>query len=222
VGGLVVVSPHCDDAVLGCGELLAARPGGVVVTVFAGRPPAGTPLTPWDAAAGFREGDDVMGARRIEDRQALALLRARPVWLPFPDAQYGGPLTAGAVAPGLAAAVLQCRPAILAIPLGLFHEDHETAHRAALGLLARRPGVRMLLYADAIYRRIAGAVDARLARLRAEGLQPVPLPGTPRRHVELKRRAIARYRSQLRALASPGRPGWHDALEPERYWEVTA
>jgi LmbE family N-acetylglucosaminyl deacetylase len=220
MGRLVVLSPHCDDAVFGCGELLAGRPGSEVVTVFAGCPPAGLPLTGWDAAAGFGRGDDVMGARRGEDHAALLVLGARPRWLPFRDAQYGGPLTVEAVASGLAEAILPRRPAAVAIPLGLFHDDHKTTHAAGLRLLGRAPGVTWLLYADAIYRRIPGAVDERLAQLRGAGLDPVPVPPTARRPTALKRRAVACYRSQLRALSSPGRPGWLDALEPEAYWTV--
>jgi LmbE family N-acetylglucosaminyl deacetylase len=42
---LLVVSPHCDDAVLSCGSLLETHPGSAVVTVFAGTQPAGQPLT---------------------------------------------------------------------------------------------------------------------------------------------------------------------------------
>ena len=33
---VVVLSPHLDDAVLGCGRLMAAHPGATVVTVYAG------------------------------------------------------------------------------------------------------------------------------------------------------------------------------------------
>jgi len=37
---LLVVSPHCDDAVFACGALLAASPGSIVVTFLpALRPP---------------------------------------------------------------------------------------------------------------------------------------------------------------------------------------
>jgi hypothetical protein len=67
LSNLLVLSPHCDDAVLACGEMLEAHPGSVVATVFAGCPPAGAPLTEWDRAAGFQAGDDVMNARRAED-----------------------------------------------------------------------------------------------------------------------------------------------------------
>src|SRR5579885_1807474 len=88
-GGLVVISPHCDDAVFACGCLLEAHPGSTVVTVFAGSPPAGHAITEWDRAAGFEAADDVLGIRRAEDASALALLDARPVWLNFCDSQYG-------------------------------------------------------------------------------------------------------------------------------------
>jgi hypothetical protein len=107
-------------------------------------------------------------------------------------------------------------------PLGLFHDYHGTAHAAALRLLGRAPGARWLLYADAIYRRRAGAVEERLAALRVAGLDPMAVPPPRRRSLTRKSRAVACYRSQLRALTSPGRPGWLDALEPETYWTVAA
>jgi LmbE family N-acetylglucosaminyl deacetylase len=221
-GRLVVVSPHCDDAVFGCGELLAERPGSTVITVFAGRPERGVPLTEWDAAAGFGEGDDVMGYRHAEDRAALAGLGARPRWLPFRDAQYGGPVGADTVVAGLAAAVRACRPDVVAIPLGLFHDDHKSTHEAGLRLARRWPQLTWLLYADALYRCIDGLVEERLARLRDAGLVPVPLPPAPApgRCEELKRHAVACYGSQLRALAGAGRSGHDDVFEPERYWRL--
>ena len=40
---VVVLSPHLDDAVLGCGRLLSAHPGATVVTVYAGAPEATPP-----------------------------------------------------------------------------------------------------------------------------------------------------------------------------------
>ncbi len=217
----MVVSPHCDDAVFGCGELLAARPGSAVITVFAGRPEHGVPLTRWDAAAGFDEGDDVMGHRHAEDRAALAVLGARARWLPFRDAQYGGPIAADAVVPGLAAAVRAYRPDVVAIPLGLFHDDHKTTHEAGLRLARRWPQLTWLLYADALYRHIAGLVEERLARLGAAGLVAVPLPSPPVHRDELKRRAVACYASQLRALSGPGRASHTDLFEPESYWRLS-
>jgi LmbE family N-acetylglucosaminyl deacetylase len=68
---LLVISPHLDDAVFSCGQLLEVHPGATVVTIFAGRPPPGTPLTDWDSAAGFGPGEDPIGRRReVEKRTA--------------------------------------------------------------------------------------------------------------------------------------------------------
>ena len=73
---IVVVSPHLDDAVLGCGRFLSAHPGATVVTVFAGNPPKyPEPMRMWDVQSGFAPGDDVMETRRNEDDAALALRR---------------------------------------------------------------------------------------------------------------------------------------------------
>ena len=86
---IVVVSPHLDDAVLGCGRLLAAHPNATVITVYAGAPsPYPDPPTSWDQLAGFGPGDDVLARRRGEDERALAELDATPVWLDFVEHQY--------------------------------------------------------------------------------------------------------------------------------------
>src|SRR5262247_2386488 len=81
---IAIVSPHLDDAVLGCGRLMARHPGATVVTVYTGKPAAyPDPVTRWDGLAGFAPGEDVLGARKREDEKALAQLGARPVWLDF-------------------------------------------------------------------------------------------------------------------------------------------
>jgi LmbE family N-acetylglucosaminyl deacetylase len=67
---MAVISPHLDDGVFSCGDLLASHPGAAVVTVFAGGPSSSTDIKPWDAAAGFHPGDNVMAARRAEDQTA--------------------------------------------------------------------------------------------------------------------------------------------------------
>src|SRR4051812_5407345 len=139
LAALLVVSPHLDDAVLGCGQLLFRQPGATVVTVFAGRPPAGTALTEWDAASGFSPGDDVVGARRAEDRAALELLGAEPYWLDHLDSQYGASPSVTEVAASLGAVVTTLTPSTVVIPLGLFHSDHALAHAACLYVLRERP-----------------------------------------------------------------------------------
>src|SRR5690349_18531517 len=84
---LVAISPHLDDVALGCADLVAAYPRALVITVIAGRP-GPHELTEWDARCGFGQGDDVMGARRLEDDAAIRQLGARPLWLDFLDRQY--------------------------------------------------------------------------------------------------------------------------------------
>jgi LmbE family N-acetylglucosaminyl deacetylase len=219
-GRLVVVSPHLDDGVLGCSALLAQHPAAIVMTVFAGRPPASTPLPPWDEAAGFRPGDDVVGARRAEDRAALDILDAEPVWLSFLDSQYGDSPAVDAIVPALESALMDAVPATVCIPLGLFHSDHLLTHAAALHVLARHAHWRWLAYEEPMYRRVPGSLDDRLASLKSAGIaatlyQSAAPPAD-------KPRAMACYASQLRALRTPGRPGFADALAPERYWALAA
>ena len=86
---IVVVSPHFDDAAMGAGHLLASYPDTTVVTVLGGPPPA-YPDEPseWDALGGFKPGDDVVAARRLEDVDAMAVLESAYRWLEFADHQY--------------------------------------------------------------------------------------------------------------------------------------
>jgi LmbE family N-acetylglucosaminyl deacetylase len=219
-GRVAVISPHFDDGVFGCGDLLAMWPGAIVVTVFAGRPPAYGALTAWDAAAGFGEGDDVVAARREEDRAALAHLGATAAWLDFCDSQYAQPVTAEAIAVTLAETLPGLAPAAVIAPLGLFHSDHRLASDASLAARRCRE-VAWLLYEDAIYRRLPGLVAERLAHLARAGIEvaPAEVGGVPSPR---KRAAVACYVSQLRALSRPGSAGYDDAFAPERYWTVAA
>jgi LmbE family N-acetylglucosaminyl deacetylase len=218
---VLVISPHLDDAVFGCGELLAACPGSVVVTVMAGRPAQYAECTPWDALAGFGDGDDVVAARREEDRAALALLAGRPFWLDFLDSQYRDSPTVDALAVALEAAIVDSGLETVLLPLGLFHSDHHLTHAAALAVLRRRPALSWFAYEDALYRKVPNLGTARFEALGRDGVSAVPIavPAGDRR--ETKRQAMQRYASQLRALATPGKPGYEDALEPERYWRLT-
>ncbi|MBS1189725.1 MAG: hypothetical protein H6R10_1517 [Rhodocyclaceae bacterium] len=220
-GNLLVVAPHLDDGVFGCGRLLASRPGATVATVFAGRPPADRPLTDWDRDAGFSPGDDVIGRRREEDRQALEILEARPYWLDLLDHQYGGPDEATVTA-ALRELFVACRPDVVLIPLGLFHSDHQLVHRSALSLLPDYPEFRWLVYEDFLYRRIAGLRDQAIAALESRGLDSRPVRFAEAADAAARKAAaVACYRSQLRGIASPGRLGLADLEEPEGYWALS-
>lgn len=214
---LMVIAPHFDDAVLGCGQWLAQCPGAVVLTVFAAVPADFAGVTEWDAACGFDSSVRAVEARRAEDDAALALLAARPLRLAFCDAQYRRPATVQQLASALGEAIAAQRPACLALPLGLFHSDHVLAREAALRA-GRLIDIPLVIYEDGLYRRLDGAVDEALAAVRAQGYDVgPPVERQAPETLALKRRALACYASQLIGLSTPGRLGYADALEPERY-----
>lgn len=225
-GRPIVISPHLDDAVLGCGALLAARPGAVVITVCTGTPADAEQLTAWDAACGYASAGEAMAGRRAEDRAALELLGARPVWLDRLDDQYGEALSddewIAKVADELSREIDAADPrgdALLLVPLGLFHPDHGRTHAAARRLFERAPQRAWHVYGDAIYRRVPGLVQERLAELAAAGIEATPV-SAPAGPMEIKRSAIDCYASQLQALATPGAARHLDALTPESYWQL--
>jgi LmbE family N-acetylglucosaminyl deacetylase len=213
---LIVISPHLDDAVFACGALLAAHPGSLVVTLFAGLPEqARQRHTAWDARSGFADAEQAMRARREEDRRALALLEARPLWLEFSDSQYGDSPAIDTLSAALQRALSGLAPETLLYPLGLFHSDHRLAHAASHAAAGALPGLRPLLYEDALYRGLHGVLQQRLAELAHSGcsLTPARLPagtGSAR-----KAQAVQAYASQLRAL---GPDGYADTAQAERYW----
>ncbi|OQW37333.1 MAG: hypothetical protein A4E19_14345 [Nitrospira sp. SG-bin1] len=220
---ILVVSPHCDDAVFACGSLLATYPGSTVVTVCGEGPGPGGSLTEWDRASGFRTGDDVMALRRQEDARALSLLGAYGLWLPFYDSQYHNPVSCSDVVRALSAVVETVGSHSLFAPLGLFHSDHRLTSQACLALRDRYPGFTWHFYEDALYRHIPNLLAERLASLRTSGIRTRRinlnlLLGSP--SADRKRSAVHCYVSQLRALTTPGRPGYEDVFLPERYWMI--
>jgi LmbE family N-acetylglucosaminyl deacetylase len=217
---LLIVSPHCDDAVFSCGWLLAAHPGSVVMTIFAAGPPCHARLTEWDQAAGFEQGEDVMAQRRHEDARALALLSSYPLWLNFHDSQYQRSPAAGRITLAVHSVMQAVQPHSIFVPWGLFHSDHTLASEACMVLRPAYPDRGWFLYEDAIYRRIPGLLSERIARMRAHGIRAHPVTVGTIRDSARKSEAIHCYRSQLRALTSHGRPGYLDAFEPERFWVV--
>lgn len=219
---LLAISPHLDDGVLACGELLAAHPDSVVLTVFAGVPPEEQLLTGWDADCGFASAREAIEARRAEDCAALQILHARPHWLEFLDDQYGCVGTdAARIAAQIRAALELHHPDAVLMPLGLFHRDHRLACEAALRVFDEQRELRWFAYEDALYRQFAGLLQGRLGELAARQVVASPASFAPTRRRAAKRRAVACYASQLRGLSTPGRPGVERALEPERYWRLS-
>ena len=214
---LTVISPHLDEAVFGAGELIAAHPGAVVITAFAGIPP-GDALTDWDRDCGFTASRQAMFARRREDAEALALLRATPCWLDFCDSQYAPSPNYSDMRATLARELERHESDVVAVPLGLFHGDNQLVSRAAVELLDAEH--IWLAYECALYRRIPHAVERRLAELADAGITIGKITNLAPNSHEMKTRAMLCYASQLRGLGKPGRPGQEDLAEPERYWRL--
>jgi LmbE family N-acetylglucosaminyl deacetylase len=221
---LVVISPHFDDAVLGCGLLLAVRPGATVITVLGGFPPAYPErVTEWDGFGGFGDGDDVVAARRDEDRAAMATLGCHHGWLPFSDHQYVGvgAYQAEEIAGPLEAAVLDADPSAVFMPFGLANPDHVLTHRAAALVQQRHPDLAWFCYEDYGYKHIPGMLAWRVSSLFRRGLWPTPAV-IPVDHAEAnKRAALDCYSTQIPALEHDWAIGAIlDAPAPEQYWRL--
>ncbi|MBP0623854.1 PIG-L deacetylase family protein [Cupriavidus consociatus] len=237
---VTVISPHLDDAVFSCGGLIAAARGARVVTVFAGVPPAGVPAPDWDRAAGFDSAEQAVRARRREDNRALGMLGAQPVWLDFWDGQYGRRHTPREIADSLQHVLVTQTDGMVAAPLGLFHSDHVLAHEACRMLMqaaqvraaawaallvpsraqaASTAPVQWLYYEDAIYRRLPGVLQQRLAECLRAGLHATPVNLPVSQHLAQKSYAVNAYQSQLQMF---GEEQLCDLCAPERYWSLSA
>jgi len=214
------VSPHLDDAVFACGQWIASSSHATVVTIFAASAPHGAAPTPWDRECGFDAGDDVVALRRNEDRAALDILAARAVWLDFHDDQYGEVRTKQDIAEALRRIAERAAPAAIHCPLGLFHADHRRASDASLALFDHFRSLAWHVYDDAIYRRIAGAADARRRELAGAGFALARVSPVMARDADVrKRHAVACYRSQLRALRT--RNAHDDVFAAEAHWVLS-
>jgi LmbE family N-acetylglucosaminyl deacetylase len=213
----VAISPHLDDAVFGCAQLLAAHPGSIVVTVFAGRPSRAVGLTDWDRRCGFTSADEAIAARRREDAAALALIAAQPFWLGFADSQYGETPSVDRVDDALRQVLRRHLPETVLYPLGLFHSDHLLVHDASRRALPTLGAGDGLAYEDALYRRMPGLLQRRLAALLRARTVATPVDLQTHGDAALKARAVGCYASQLRAFG-PG--GWDDTGAAERYWRL--
>jgi LmbE family N-acetylglucosaminyl deacetylase len=153
---IAILSPHLDDAVLSCWDVLSGPDDVLVVNVFAGLPSPGAPPGWWDAICGLHDSHAAVGTRLAEDRAALALAGREPINLSFLDHQYrDGDLPVGAIASALRD-VLPPHAVVLA-PGALAHEpfhptlpephpDHVAVRSAALELFD--DGYPLALYAD--------------------------------------------------------------------------
>ncbi len=226
---IAVVSPHFDDAAMGTGHLLLTYPGSTVITVLAGEPPSYPDgVSPWDMAGGFKQGDDVVAARRREDLAAMAALSAEHVWLDFPDHQYL-PVekrpTPDEVAPALERAITASGASAVFLPMGIANPDHVLSHDA--GLLARvaigrgTTAPAWFCYEDQGYKHLPGLLAWRVSKLFHAGLWPTPAIVPVQLDAERKTAALMEYASQIPPLEQDHL--LRERIEgnvPEQYWRL--
>jgi len=247
----VYLSPHLDDVVLSCGgtiwEQVQAGRSVLVVTVFAGVPNPGVPLSPFARQLHARWGHpiDAATARREEDLQALALLGAQAHHWPYTDCIYRRTSTGrfpyaseealwGEVHPEEKGLIAELAAGLTTLsrkadvtatyaPLGVGHHvDHQIVHQAA-----EASGHEVAFYEDFPYARDLQTVQAALAQRRGQ-TRLVPLSEDA---LNMKIAAIACYHSQLSTF-------WTDETDmavsvrtfanqtgegkpAERYWSVS-
>jgi len=227
---IVIVSPHLDDAVLGCSYLLAAHPGVTVVTVFAGRPDEyPDPPGHWDALGGFGAGDEVHVARRAEDAAALGGFDAQPVWLDFVEHSYlerPDWVRPDQVVDALDAAVRAAAPTAVFAPFGLANPDHDCTHDAAMLVRERMlgdadGGPSWFCYEDMGYKHIPGLLAWRISKLFRRAVWPTPAAVPVDVDHGRKRAAIGCYPTQVAALeAEWAISATLDAPAPEQHWRL--
>jgi LmbE family N-acetylglucosaminyl deacetylase len=224
---IVVASPHFDDAAMGAAHVLTRFPGHcTVITVLGGRPPS-YPAEPtdWDAAGGFKAGDDIVGVRQEEDRAAMEVLGAEPKWLDFPDHQYLAKSSRPRpeeVAPVLEEAIVAAGATAVFLPMGLGNPDHVMTFEAGRLVLVHHPELAWFCYEDHGYKHIPGLLAWRVAKLFRGGLWPTPALVPLDLDIERKRKAIFCYTSQIAPLERDHALSARlEANAPEQMWQLS-
>jgi hypothetical protein len=148
----LLLSPHCDDAVLDCWSLLTSDRPLVVANLFAGAPPPGGRGV-WEALIGVADSSERARERISEDARALARAGREAVNLPLLDVQYrrqsSDGLDLGELDRAVAHEVVHSASRVY-VPAGIgAHRDHLLARRYGRALL--RAGMPVTLYAELPY-----------------------------------------------------------------------
>lgn len=214
---VLLLSPHFDDAVLSAGQLLAGRPDADVVTVFAGIP-VEVHLTPYDKKCGFTSSKQAVEMRRIEDKNALALLGANPIHWNFTDGQYAevGQLWDNlqfSIANEIMKQVEKEDYEYILLPLGLGHSDHMIILEAVYDLIwGKHLSLPVYVWEDLPLRVVEPElVPDRLAKFGIK--EKATLGDGP---IADKIRALSCYKSQIgTGILDP-----YVMYVPERFWRV--
>jgi LmbE family N-acetylglucosaminyl deacetylase len=247
---LLIVAPHCDDAVLSCSALLERDEPVCVLNLFAGGPDPPR-LGWWDRRCGFATSTEATAARREEELAAHAGTPHEVVFMDLLAVQYvdgARPAADGkAIGKALADWVERNDRGSVALPAAAGwtvsrarswlaehvnwrfvgerpgpprHPDHLFARDASLAAIVPREGVDVLLYEDLPYS-WGRAADAEVRRVEsAWSVEAEPFELPVDRGRKATR--IAHYTSQIEHISLPNRRlDDPDALPAvERYWRL--
>lgn len=216
-GRLIAISPHFNDAVIGCAGLLAARSDSTVLTVFSGMPLGAGEMSDQDRRSGFANGRDAVLARRARSDRALSLLGARGAQMDLLDGRHLESREEGRLTGALAAALSALRPRVILLPLGLRDASHVRVSDAGLTIRALFQRVDWIAYEE-VADSEPGAVQERLAVLLRQRILATPIGLAPGPDAGRARARAGAARASL--LDGAGGAGAWDAY-PERYWRLS-
>jgi LmbE family N-acetylglucosaminyl deacetylase len=219
---VIIISPHLDDGVLSCAQLIDASSDVTVVTVLAGAP--NEHHEGYNSrSTGENFAPNAMKRRRAEDADALSLLSSKFEWLDFLDGDYMDERPRvdddHVIRDAIVRVLRKENPVSVISPLGLYHDDHLLVSDVCLEI-ARQGEFEWYLYMDMPYGlAIPTTVSQRLAiveeTLDLKSLEP--FSGNP----DVKRLSMKRYVSQYGPTKRSHRRGFRAAMKaPERYWRV--
>jgi LmbE family N-acetylglucosaminyl deacetylase len=219
-GPLLVISPHLDDAVLSCGQLIKAKPGATIMTILAGFP-SGAHAGWSGQTTGLPMARDANLMRREEDRCATHVLGAQTVWIDIHAQEYGPDASERllAIREAIDSAVATTEARSVFVPLGVTHPDHVIVSDAAL-LAVVASSLESYVYMDMPYGQARpGEVRRRLRRI-ARKFQ-IDLVAPFAGDLQSKSEAVNAYSSQIKALRQGfGKTFNRVFVDPERYWRV--
>lgn len=206
----IFISAHLDDAVLSCGQTIAAMQPARVITIFSGMPKNKHRLSDYDKKTGFKTSEEAVNTRKAEDRIAQSILGSDFIHLDFKDHQYNQPSTFSDIVDTVREYVNDADR--LFFPLGLLHPDHETAHKVGLEIMSLSENIPEYYIYEDLPHRVLWPQET-INKLSEYNLEYARMNNAEKYH---KIRALMAYKSQI----NTGDLDIDYCLVPERFWRL--
>jgi len=157
----IFFSPHLDDVVFSCGGFLKKnyKKKQLVVTIFAGDYRG---LTQWDSLCNLNQNIAPVPLRKLEDKKALSVVRAKPLYYNFLDLAVFTDLQEKKNRPNtdfftiftkISNLINKSKLTLNAIffPLGINHPDHILLNKVGEKIAVLYPDIKVYFYEDFPY-----------------------------------------------------------------------